>query len=83
MIKDIVKNVDLCEILIVSKIEIISSEHKNLIGLDEYDDFLLKIEKFNGVKCERCWKIFDKKEINNELLCERCEIAINSKSEKI
>ncbi len=83
LIKDIVKNVDLCEILIVSKIEIISSEHKNLIGLDEYDDFLLKIEKFNGVKCERCWKIFDKKEINNELLCERCEIAINSKSEKI
>ena len=80
LIKDIVNNLDLCEILIVSEIEITSSEHKTLSGLDEYDDFLLKIEKFNGVKCERCWKIFDKKEINNELLCERCEIAVNTKS---
>lgn len=41
-------------------------------GSDELD---VIVEKFDGTKCERCWKFFD---TNGKDLCERCMSILNS-----
>ena len=39
--------------------------------LEEYETSYIKVEKFNGVQCPRCWNYFDEDEMNGEL-CSRC-----------
>ena len=52
---------DLAEYFITSKAETIKS--------DKQKDIQIEVKKTSGTKCERCWKILEKK-------CERCEKAI-------
>ncbi len=36
------------------------------------------VEKFDSIKCQRCWNHFDKNEINEDL-CLRCYSIVNEK----
>jgi isoleucyl-tRNA synthetase len=49
---DLLKNLDLAEYFIVSKVEKIPSKN---------DEINIKVKKANGTKCDRCWKILEKK----------------------
>jgi isoleucyl-tRNA synthetase len=68
---DVLKD-DLSRLLIVSKL-VISEE-----DLTEYNVSKVKVEKFGGVRCERCWNYFDEDEMNGDI-CERCHNVINKK----
>lgn len=72
--KELVNIENLHQILIVS--EIIFSQ--NIKELNEYETSFLKIQEKKGIKCQRCWLIFDKLFQNNEI-CQRCFIIINNK----
>jgi isoleucyl-tRNA synthetase len=58
------------QLLIVSKV-IITDEK-----LEKYSVCEVKVEKFEGVRCERCWNYFEETEIKEEL-CPRCNAVIN------
>jgi len=59
---DLLEGLDLAEYLITSKANKIKSDKKEEIKID--------VKKTNGTKCERCWKILEKK-------CTRCEQALS------
>ena len=54
------------QLLIISKLELKEGEYN------------IKIEAFNGTRCERCWNLFDKEEMHDDL-CERCYHVVNEK----
>lgn len=58
------------QLLIVSKIEVTTD------SLQSYNKIGVKVEKFDGHKCERCWNYFDEKEIIGDI-CHRCNDVIN------
>ena len=58
------------QLLIVSKIEVTTD------SLQAYNKIGVKVEKFDGHKCERCWNYFDEKEIIGDI-CHRCNDVIN------
>ena len=58
---DLLEGLDLAEYFITSKANKIKSDKKEEIKID--------VKKTNGTKCERCWKILEKK-------CTRCEQAL-------
>ena len=58
---------------IVSKCQIVSDTE----GLEEYDTSYIKVEKFNGHVCARCWAVFDEDEMHDEELCQRCYDVVN------
>ena len=53
------------QLLIVSKVE---------LNKGKYD---IKVESFTGIKCERCWNLFDKDEMVNDI-CHRCHEVIKN-----
>ncbi len=53
------------QLLIVSKVE---------LNKGKYD---IKVESFDGIKCERCWNLFDKDEMVNDI-CYRCHEVIKN-----
>jgi len=55
---------DLKQLFIVAKVELVDDD-----TLDEYDTCYIKVEKFNGQQCPRCWNYFDESEMNGELCC--------------
>lgn len=57
---------DLKQLFIVAKVELVDDQ-----TLDEYDTCYIKVEKFNGVQCPRCWNYYDESEMNGEL-CHKC-----------
>ena len=57
---------DLKQLFIVAKVELVDDT-----TLEEYETSYIKVEKFNGVECPRCWNYFDEDEMNGEL-CSRC-----------
>ena len=57
---------DLKQLFIVAKVELVDDT-----TLEEYETSYIKVEKFNGVQCPRCWNYFDEDEMNGEL-CSRC-----------
>ena len=57
---------DLKQLFIVAKVELVDDT-----TLEEYEASYIKVEKFNGVLCPRCWNYFDEDEMNGEL-CSRC-----------
>ena len=62
----IVKDIDLSENCITSKAEAkIMINDNNLFKLDEIDGIKVSVQKADGEKCPRCWKIFPNP-------CERC-----------
>ncbi len=56
------------EFLMASKVEI---RNKNDFNGNKYGDKFIKIEKYQGITCDRCWLVFAKEEIKNNL-CLRC-----------
>ena len=57
---------DLKQLFIVAKVELVDDQ-----TLEEYDTCYIKVEKFNGVQCPRCWNYFDESEMDGEL-CHKC-----------
>lgn len=58
------------QLLIVSKVVITTDK------LPMYNVVGVKVEKFDGVKCERCWNFFEEVEMNGDI-CSRCHKVIN------
>lgn len=61
---------ELKQLLIVSEVILSTSD------LKQYEYCKVKIEKFDGIRCERCWNYFDKEEIIDDI-CPRCHNVIN------
>ena len=62
-------------LFIVSKCELVDSAE----GLDEYEASYVKVEKFDGHVCARCWAYYDASEMHDDELCERCYKVITLK----
>lgn len=62
---------DLKQLFIVAKVELVDDN-----SLAEYDTAYIKVEKFVGHQCPRCWNHFDEDEMEGEL-CHRCHDVIN------
>lgn len=62
---------DLKQFFIVSKVELVDDK-----TLEEFDTAYIKVEKFEGHKCPRCWNYFDEEEMEGEI-CSRCHDVIN------
>lgn len=58
---------ELKQLFIVSKVKLVDAND----DLEEMDTCYIKAEKFNGVKCPRCWNYFDADEMEGEV-CHRC-----------
>jgi isoleucyl-tRNA synthetase len=58
------------QLLIVSKIELTNEL------LPEYSSIMVKVLKYEGHRCERCWNYFDEAEIIGDI-CTRCDQVIN------
>ncbi len=61
----------------VSKVTVCESEESSMV---KYDFSSVSADKAEGVKCPRCWNVYDSKEIGTDLshpeLCRRCTEAI-------
>ena len=57
---------ELKQLFIVAKVELVDDD-----TLEEYDTCYIKVEKFNGHQCPRCWNYFEENEMDGELCC-RC-----------
>ncbi|NQZ65676.1 MAG: isoleucine--tRNA ligase [Mycoplasmatales bacterium] len=58
---EFIKSLDLSKLLMVAKVKY-GNENK--------------VSKFESSKCQRCWNHFYKEEINNDLICSRCEKVV-------
>ena len=61
---------DLKQLLIVSEV-IISVD-----DLKKYDYCNVEVQKFEGVRCERCWNYFNERYIIDDI-CPRCYEVVN------
>ena len=61
------------QLFIVSKLTLVEDS----TDLEEFGASYVKVEKFNGVVCKRCWNVYDADEMHDEDLCERCHEALN------
>ncbi len=72
--KNIIKDLDLAEMCIVSNIEIQDILNKSKESLNfEDDDIYVEIKSANGEKCQRCWTVLPEVSSNKNNLCKRCE----------
>ncbi len=64
---------ELNRFLQVSRVEILSEDTGDL---EEFENSFIKVEKFDGVKCVRCWNYFNPKEMGTDKkhpnICMRC-----------
>ena len=77
---NLIKDVNLKDILIVSELVFVKNKDSRFFNSPDNSNVWIRIDRFDGVKCERCWKLFNLK--TNELhkkICERCEGVIESK----
>lgn len=76
---DFLRNISKLELyLIVSKIEIIESGEKITNNqFDEYENFKVAVTKYSEQNCIRCWKYYQKSELNSEKLCARCQDVVS------
>jgi isoleucyl-tRNA synthetase len=58
------------QLLIVSKLEITDLE------LPKYQSIMVKVTKYDGHRCERCWNYFEQDEMIGDI-CRRCDTVIN------
>ncbi|BDV02357.1 MAG: isoleucine--tRNA ligase [Candidatus Hepatoplasma vulgare] len=63
----ILANENLKDLLLVGKI--------NLFFTNEKDTLEISIKKYNGIRCERCWKYYSQEEMIDDI-CERCSNVI-------
>ncbi|MBR2588302.1 MAG: isoleucine--tRNA ligase [Bacilli bacterium] len=68
-LKDILPN--LKQLFIVSDVVITVED------LPKYEYCKVKIQKFEGKRCERCWNYFNEKELTNNI-CPRCEEVLKN-----
>ena len=69
-----IENIALDEFFIVSSVEIKKEKDKTFIKHDSINNLFIKIDRVDGLKCERCWKYYPKKNIM-ENVCMRCRNA--------
>lgn len=62
---------DLKQLFIVAKVEITKER-----DYEEFDSAFVKVEKFQGHQCPRCWNYFDQDELEGEL-CVRCHSVVS------
>lgn len=79
-LKDEVKDVacleaQLKQLFIVSKLKLVSDNE----GLEEFNQSFIKVEKFNGVVCQRCWNVYDADEMYDDEVCCRCHEVLEKK----
>ncbi len=60
------------QLFIVAKVKLVESSE----DLTEFDSAYMKVQKFSGVQCPRCWNYFDEDEMKGEL-CPRCHDVMN------
>ena len=48
------------------------------INLKIGKEILATSSKFNGERCERCWKYFEKEYIDNDNICKECKKVIEN-----
>jgi isoleucyl-tRNA synthetase len=72
--QNLLKDIDLAEMCIVSNLEIhdISNKTENSMNFEE-DDIFVEILLADGEKCDRCWTILPEVEGNPNKLCKRCD----------
>tara|TARA_Y100001960_G_scaffold328932_1_gene418963 strand:- start:244 stop:726 length:483 start_codon:yes stop_codon:yes gene_type:complete len=74
--KEILKNIDIAEIGIVSSFSLNTSDiPSTAFKIDTIKDVGAEIDLAEGKKCARCWKILP--EVLNEDICERCKDVIS------
>ncbi|MCR8613136.1 MAG: isoleucine--tRNA ligase [Mycoplasma sp.] len=61
-VSDFIKNIDLVKLLMVAEVK--------------FGD-KIEINKFDGIKCQRCWNLFKKSDIKNDI-CPRCNEVVDS-----
>ncbi|BDU67606.1 MAG: isoleucine--tRNA ligase [Candidatus Tyloplasma litorale] len=58
--------------------EILNKKHFMIAKLEiSKGDLSCLVEKFDGIKCERCWNYFSKQNIKNNICIEECSKIIN------
>ena len=75
--KKLARLIDMSEILISSDFSIVENLDESFEEYPENKKIFVKIEKSNGQKCPRCWKIFEILNDNKEELCKRCSKVLN------
>ena len=45
--------------------------------LEQFDNCQVKVEAFDGIKCERCWNLFEENEMHDNI-CDRCYHVVNN-----
>ena len=75
-LKKVANSLNLSEILISSLANISDSIDGNFEEYPDNKNIHVKLEKSNGEKCPRCWKIFFKK-LEEQELCDRCAQVVD------
>ena len=67
------QKINLEEVLITSFVEVVTKKDTKFINLinEKNAKIFVKVDKFDGEKCDRCWKLFHKKNLIGEI-CKRC-----------
>ncbi len=75
---EFLENVDLNELCIVSSSRLLlANSPANAVTIDDVENVGVVVIPAEGLKCERCWKIYNPSETANDLnICNRCDDAI-------
>ena len=75
----IIKNLNLAEMCIVSKVELkdINKKSNDSINFED-EDIYVEVKLADGEKCQRCWTVLPEVSSNKNNLCNRCEDVWNS-----
>ena len=76
--ENILKRVDLSEVLICSDVDFTEKFDDSFIDYPDNSKIKMKVEINDGVKCARCWKIFNT--LNTSGLCNRCQSVVDEKN---
>jgi isoleucyl-tRNA synthetase len=75
---ELLENVDLNELCIVSSSRLLlANSPANAVTLDDIENVGVVAIPAEGLKCERCWKIYNPSETENDLnICNRCHDVV-------
>ena len=65
-----IRGISLEDLFISSKVIVVDKKDKDFQNFND-NDIYVKVNNFDGLKCNRCWKLFDEKNIKNGI-CLRC-----------
>ena len=69
---------ELKRFFVVSKVTV----QKEDVGNENQRKILVDVLPMHGIKCQRCWAIFEKKNPNDPDICQPCEKVIEQISQK-